>query len=420
MSKRTVFYSWQSDTPTNSNRSLIEAALKLAIKRIASDWQLDAPLALDRDTLGVPGTPEITSTIFKKIDECAVFVGDLTYVAKSFSTLEKTEKLVSNPNVLLEYGYALKATGADHCVMVLNTHYGPPAELPFNLSHRRYPICYSVSPDSDKQVRRDAKDSLAKELEIALREVFLPTRPIEGDPASFLADWSGLVPEQRLPDMKGNPGFIWDQDGAPKLYLRIMPTKKVREWSPDELCRLMQREPPVTPLGRQHDTMYGTNEFGGITYSFVKQDDVLRLMNFTQAFTYGELWGVDVEYLQHKTIPGHTPAIIADSLTQYLQFLRYQLGMPVPLEFECGLAKVQDFSVGSVGIQASPFVPYHQGQTQLGLPLGSCKETAIMHRGIIDDYSIDVEIVIRALGEKVEKATGLDDPASLLANTKGD
>lgn len=420
MRKRTVFYSWQSDSPAKSNRSFIEAALRLAMKHLSAEWQLDAPLELDRDTKGVPGTPEITSTILEKIDQCAVFVGDLTFIARSLPREEKAEKLVSNPNVLLEYGYALKARGTEHCVMVINTHYGAPEQLPFNLSHRRHPICYSLPPHSDQQVVKDTRVSLAKELEKAIRKVFLPTRPVEGDPASFVTDWSSLIREQRLPDVKGNPSFKWDHADAPKLYLRVTPTKSVGKWRPDELCSLMQREPRVTPLGREHDIMYGTSEYGGIAYSFVKQNDGFRLMNFTQSFKYGGLWGVDVEYLQHKIIPRNVVTLLASTLEQYLVFLRYQLRMPVPLEFECGLTNVQNFSVGSISIMTSPFVPFDEGQTHLQLSLGSSREASLTHRGIIDSYSVDAEQVLRSLGEKIDKATGLDDPTSLQSHTRGD
>jgi hypothetical protein len=58
----TVFYSWQSDTPPNLNRSFIEKALLEALKRLHSDATLenalrDATVELDKDTKGVAGSP---------------------------------------------------------------------------------------------------------------------------------------------------------------------------------------------------------------------------------------------------------------------------------------------------------------------------------------------------------------------------
>src|SRR5262245_54609267 len=112
MAKRlTVFYSWQSDTPSNLNRNFIEKALAEALKSLRSDATLESALRdvtveLDKDTKGVPGSPPITDTILRKIEDCAVFVCDLTFVGKSIEDLvgSSTEpRLFPNPNVLIEY-----------------------------------------------------------------------------------------------------------------------------------------------------------------------------------------------------------------------------------------------------------------------------------------------------------------------------
>jgi hypothetical protein len=78
----TVFYSWQSDLPNAINRSLIGDALERACKAISNDWQVDA--AVDRDTQGIPGSPDISESILSKIDASACFVGDVTLIDKAF------------------------------------------------------------------------------------------------------------------------------------------------------------------------------------------------------------------------------------------------------------------------------------------------------------------------------------------------
>ena len=107
----TIFYSWQTDSPPATNRNFIEGALKKAIKKLQADVELvnsirDQSLALDKDTKDVPGTPPIVQTIFGKIDECAAFVPDLTFVGKT-----PKGRLLPNSNVLIEYGWALKSSG---------------------------------------------------------------------------------------------------------------------------------------------------------------------------------------------------------------------------------------------------------------------------------------------------------------------
>ncbi len=68
----TIFYSWQSDTPSNVNRSFIEDAINKAITQVGNEFEVqpslrDQKIELDKDTKGIPGTPPIVETIFKKI-----------------------------------------------------------------------------------------------------------------------------------------------------------------------------------------------------------------------------------------------------------------------------------------------------------------------------------------------------------------
>ena len=115
----TVFYSWQSDTNQKVNRNFIEEALKKAIRKINADAEL-VPAAreevqFDKDTVGSPGTPAIVDAIFDKIDRCAVFVPDVTFVATT-----KVGRPTPNANVMIEYGWALKSRGHHQIVPVMN------------------------------------------------------------------------------------------------------------------------------------------------------------------------------------------------------------------------------------------------------------------------------------------------------------
>jgi len=130
---KTVFYSWQSDRPTGVCRNFIESALEKALKEINSDLKVEDadrnestdPVTLDRDTKNVPGTPPIVATIFEKINVASAFVADLTFVAE-----RPNGEPISNPNVLIEYGWAMKGLTHARFVPVLNTAYGNPATKP--------------------------------------------------------------------------------------------------------------------------------------------------------------------------------------------------------------------------------------------------------------------------------------------------
>jgi hypothetical protein len=93
----TVFYAWQNDAPSQLNRFLIRDVLEGASKSIRNDASVEDSPRLDHDTLGVSGTPEITSTIFSTIKQCAVFVADVTLVGASLSMAPSRErKLLPN------------------------------------------------------------------------------------------------------------------------------------------------------------------------------------------------------------------------------------------------------------------------------------------------------------------------------------
>src|ERR1017187_9107299 len=106
----TVFFSWQSDRFQKHGRYFIEEALKAAIAELSQDLTFqDAerdPLAFDKDTKDEPGFVRIFDVILEKIDKATVFVPDLTYVA-----IRPNKNPTPNPNVLIEYGYALKSYG---------------------------------------------------------------------------------------------------------------------------------------------------------------------------------------------------------------------------------------------------------------------------------------------------------------------
>ncbi|MBG6118952.1 MULTISPECIES: hypothetical protein [unclassified Sphingobium] len=166
-----IFFSWQSDVPNPVGRSLIERALERAIGKLHADADIDLAdreLAIDRDTLDVPGSPPILDTIFGKIDRATAFLSDLTFVAT-----RANDSRCPNPNVCIEHGYALKAVSWRRVIAVMNTAYGHPDEheLPFDLRHARRPILFSCPEGADAETKRVARDALTGAFVVALRAI---------------------------------------------------------------------------------------------------------------------------------------------------------------------------------------------------------------------------------------------------------
>ena len=111
--KSLVFYSWQSDLPNACNRGFIQAALEKAANNIAADSTVTVEPVIDRDTQNVPGSPDIASTIFRKITTADIFVADVSIVTRA-----QDSRPAPNPNVLIELGYAFKSLGHERVIRI--------------------------------------------------------------------------------------------------------------------------------------------------------------------------------------------------------------------------------------------------------------------------------------------------------------
>ncbi len=131
--KINIFYSWQSDKPKRVNLNLIQEATQLAIERIISDDEFQFEAALDRDTQDIPGSPAIAEAILSKIDQCSLFLCDVSIVIEP-----APQRSSPNPNVLIELGYAAARIGWGKDNMRDERDLWCPNKLPFDLQHRRW------------------------------------------------------------------------------------------------------------------------------------------------------------------------------------------------------------------------------------------------------------------------------------------
>ncbi|CDN11831.1 MAG: hypothetical protein HRU34_00290 [Richelia sp.] len=115
--------------PNATNRGLIGKALDDAAKSLRT---ISGEPVLDRDTRGVPGSPDIANTIFDKIEQAQVFVCDVSIINQN-----SEYRATPNPNVLIELGYAVKTLGWGKIIIVINTAFGTIEELPFDIRMRR-------------------------------------------------------------------------------------------------------------------------------------------------------------------------------------------------------------------------------------------------------------------------------------------
>ena len=156
-----IFYSWQSDLPGSRTRYLIQDSIEAAVSVMKDTVELVA----DRDTKGEFGAPDIAQTIFSKIDECDIFIADVSIINKYHSVdeggnLSEGIKTTPNPNVLLELGYAAHVLGWENVICIINTDFGDIDDLPFDIAHRRL-TPYSLKEKGKAEVKKEIRDIIA-------------------------------------------------------------------------------------------------------------------------------------------------------------------------------------------------------------------------------------------------------------------
>jgi hypothetical protein len=371
MAKRlTVFYSWQSDSPSNLNRSFIERALQKALERLHSDATLenalrDTKVELDKDTQGVAGSPPIAETILQKIEECAVFVADLSFVGESrngFTNASGKPRQFPNPNVLIEYGYALRCHSHAKLIGIMNTAYGKPdaESLPFDLRHLRWPISYQLANSSatDKNEQfENLVQTLVKAVGLILSNHTPPNTVVAGfspqkttkNPAVFFENVDELFGDRAS-------GYTFPEGG--KMYLRLYPSVIVPQINSELEARTLAGNGNLQPVGRVDGWGFDRNIFGAIVYQ-TPQDG--KLCHFTQLFLSREIWGVDAqilnaEYLHQRQkewgrqplswiANGYVEEYFVKALHNYLIFAQTHLKLPPPLQVEAGLTGIKGYPI---------------------------------------------------------------------------
>ena len=147
-----VFYSWQTDSPSRTNRFAIKKALSIASSKIMAA-RPEYTVTIDEATRDIPGSPNIAHTILEKIEGSDIMVADVTTI-----TQPGAPRPCPNPNVTFELGFAVSALGWYRIIMLFNEALGSfPNDLPFDfMQHRteRYNLSESTTKSKDAGLAR--------------------------------------------------------------------------------------------------------------------------------------------------------------------------------------------------------------------------------------------------------------------------
>jgi hypothetical protein len=403
MRKIVAFYAWQSDTPEKFNRHLIRIALEEAAKRITEDPTIDAQFIIEYDTEGVPGTPPISQTILNKIEACDIFIPDVSFVART-----EAGKFVPNPNVMTEYGYALHAKSHAAMMPIMNTAFGPPKELPFDMGHLRFPVQYHVETDAADGQRRAVRRALSQQLEEKLRLQETATRPVppapipfpaaevKDGPARFRAHDEALGIRERAgmldPSIFLTPG--------PAMWLRLMPPFDLgKNWTIQELRTALNQGINLPLLFGPSNGIFTIRADDGV--GIVYFPDSQQTSSVAFAFKTGEIWAID------RWIPSAQPLMIlaveiercfTEQLWRYGYFLSL-LGVKAPYRWIAGIT-------GARGRQLQ--FPMRMA----GMPGPVCASENVIGEGAYDGEQSPMSALLPFFKD-IYDSCGIERPASL-------
>lgn len=191
--KAVLFYSWQSDLPNRENRGLIGNSLEKATKNILDNNPHVTEIEVVMDSRSEAGTPDLVSSIFSKIDNCDIFIADISLINPN-----SKERLTPNPNVLIELGYASRVLGWEKIICLFNSKYGVVENLPFDIRFRK-PIIYNSDGElalTKKQVTKSLTKSVEDIINARLldkKEYLVTKRTIDLHIQSILFDFCNLL-----------------------------------------------------------------------------------------------------------------------------------------------------------------------------------------------------------------------------------
>ena len=147
----TVFFSWQSDVPENSD--FLRAFIKASIKKFETTQNVN--VLYDEASRSVVGSQKVEEVILEKIRACDVFIADITPITKieTEEGVKKRIKLLPNPNVAFELGYAMHCLPMEQVLIVLPTGISH-GQLPFDFNHNRLIEFDELTNPMDEEIEK--------------------------------------------------------------------------------------------------------------------------------------------------------------------------------------------------------------------------------------------------------------------------
>jgi hypothetical protein len=359
-------------------------------------------------------------TIFNKIDGAAVFVADTTFTGKRKNKKGPTP----NPNVLIEYGWALKTLGHERVMDVMNIAYGKPSRenLPFDLAYLRWPILYNLPEDATPEIKAEEKRKLSKIFNEAIRaslatnptpiveisQQFLEAQAKDG-PARFRVAGEALGFEDDTYREATKEVFL---SSGPAMWLRLMPSANIdKKWTTGELKVLaMQGNIHLLPLIRSGSNYSllrasdgeGYYRTGSVASTQPTSPNTVKTDSIAFAFRSGEIWSIETALLAYKKdriFDTDLEKTFVQGAENYREFLK-KLGINSPFHWKAGLIGVRG---RHLGYEPQP------GYAWSG-PGPVCAANAIEAEGVIESNDQSITTALLPFFKKIFEECGIVRP----------
>ncbi len=349
----TLFFSWQSDLDKRTNRNFIHRCLEKAAAQLNSEPEVeDAPrdaIVVDQDTQGVMGHPDIVQTILSKIDACEVFIPDFSLVGST-----ENGKKCPNPNVMIEYGYALKSLGFEKILPIMNTAYGSFEDLPFDLRNKRAPLGFHLEAGASDEAIKQQRDALTQSLVKILKSSLNKPKLVEVkvNPENLYYKHVASIDSKTTMSLRDENGGYIPSSG---MFVLITPSGT---WSPSNVVFSDTVRKGLRPLGRWQSSSLHRWPDSMEVYEVVlgKENDRDRpRMRFTHLSSDGLLLAFDrfrqdeetnKKYECRGVVPStYIEQQLTSGLKSFLHFYKEYTSYVPPFNILVGLHNISDFKL---------------------------------------------------------------------------
>lgn len=148
-----LFFSWQSDIPSNKN------IIRKSLQKICEELDIE----YTEDTRDEAGGDHVVDVLLRKISNSDIFVGDITIVGKAVNG-----DLLSNSNVTYELGYAEAKLGRGRIIMMMNERHGSYDDMVFDLGKRMITRFKTTSNKLSAPLQKQLTDELRGKIKFVL------------------------------------------------------------------------------------------------------------------------------------------------------------------------------------------------------------------------------------------------------------